>query len=109
MTTVVVLRAAKDRIATPEAWHKGFWGDGRGARCLVGSLLDGAGGMDGYDDFLAAWSVVHRTIGRNPAVFNDHPDTTHADVLMALDDAIANEEAREQEFTDSPVREPVAA
>ena len=100
MTTVEFLRAARTFLSDPARWYKGDWGDGCDARCLVGALYDGADGE--YDTFLASSEVVKRIVGRVPAEFNDDPGTKHADVVAALDRAIAVEEAKAAEFTAEP-------
>jgi hypothetical protein len=102
-STKDVLIAARAKIATPETWTKGSaWRDENGRRCslknaqcfcVAGSVwaLE-VGNMDGRQD------VALNTIGasippkfkRDIAGFNDHPETTHADVLAVMDAAIAH-------------------
>jgi hypothetical protein len=114
MTTSEVLRAAKARIGTPEQWcgEGGSGKNDRGGVCAVHAI-----GVA-----LGAATCTYITASEHPAVaallrgagvdpfggplgglvahWND--THTHAEVMAAFDRAIANEEAREQEFTASP-------
>lgn len=111
MSTVEVLRKARTELADPAKWHQGGYGHGTGT-CLVGSVKV-ACGVGRYGDLFtpdvwAAVKVLRRLLGFESGLqgifdFNDSPDTTHDEVLALLDWAIANEEAREAEFTASPI------
>lgn len=99
MLTSEVLRRARDLIDTPEKWCQGDLG-GNGSYCAVGACKL-ALGMDlrdpilfnGILDVLRELEVVMRMW---PSEFNDAPHTTHADVMAAFDEAIAEAEAQEQ-------------
>lgn len=100
MSAVQRLRA----LLTPEkAWTKGaFARDAVGSsvrsvdpaavcHCLIGGTLKVTGGAE---DYLTTVVRLDRQVQRegrfhNIAQFNDHPDTTHADVLALLDRVLA--------------------
>ncbi len=96
------LIAAKALIDTPEKWAKGpgVWGSDR--HCAQQALLFKAGGMDAVSKALpVAWKIGQRLKGRwsclpsaNIIRFNDHPSTTHADIMALFDRAIAATEGR---------------
>lgn len=108
------LSAMRNLLARPECWTKDAFGRDRNGASLLGSslrkdavcwCLAGAHGrvgrMRAIEDLLDAvvtrdWPErYHRNGGNNVVAFNDHPDTTHADVLAVIDRAIglAKEEA----------------
>lgn len=99
MLTSEVLRRARDLIDTPEKWCQGDLG-GNGSYCAVGACKL-ALGMDlrdpihfnGIPDVLRELEAVMRMW---PSEFNDAAHTTHADVMAAFDQAIAEAEAQEQ-------------
>lgn len=108
MTTLEVLRAARERLTDPANWCGMSASDGRGAVCIAIAVSDVYG-----DSF---WQAAHRVLARllpdggeytAKALhnWNDHHATSHADVLALLDRAIANEEAQAQEFSVEPIRE----
>lgn len=104
------LRRARARIATPERWTQGtlvrlreapshpraIWCDGA-CLCVDGALLFALDGMRGGGASLCL-SLAARARGFETASkMNDHPSTTHADVLALLDEAIALAESLAQE------------
>lgn len=108
MTTVEVLRAARALIDTPDKWCQGERGRD-GSRLCAGHAVGDAIGI-GYGR--ATWAEGHpalvalaRAMGtkthHSVPFWNDNH--THAEVMAAFDRAIANEEAREGEFTARPV------
>lgn len=109
MTTVEVLRAARARIDTPEKWwqHDGHFGSSAAPKCALLALTEFAGNGPHPSKF-----ALSRAMGGGELYSIDVPrfnDThTHAEVMAAYDEAIANELAREQEHTASPL-EPVGA
>ena len=103
METIEILRSARALIDAPEKWTK--WTEARDAAGL---------GVPCYDKnavcFCAVGAVVrHPTNGKTFFAlrllrealptggyideYNDHPETTHADILALFDRAIAAEEA----------------
>lgn len=92
-TAVDILRDAKALISDPEKWVKGHYGDCEtGEFCSFGAMDQAERGSAG------AWLLADLTLDRaaraiNPEfkdyiAFNDHPDTTHADVMALFDRAI---------------------
>lgn len=103
-TTLEVLRAARDVIAAPEHWTKGAVARScQGHRvhvhglsafcfCTVGAIRRTMGSNYSPHPFSALSQCLPGGFKSLPD-FNDHPDTTHADVLALFDKAIAKEEA----------------
>lgn len=101
LRTIAVLKSARARISDPEHWTRGalsrnICGDEVSADspnacqwCMVG-VLD----ISGFSpEVWRAESYLKLTTGGYIDQFNDHPDTTHADVLAAYDRAIEMAEA----------------
>jgi hypothetical protein len=87
------LIAAKALIDTPEKWGKGGYRDPfTGRLCAYGALgVAERGDARNYSEALAyrlRVAVPDRFHGR-VAEYNDHPDTTHADIMALFDRAIA--------------------
>ena len=104
MTTVEVLRAARALIDTPEKWGQGDGLCDRGLRCAAIAVWDAQG-------IVAGSTLAHRALaqamGLDAAyscgvIFDFNDSHTHAEVMAAFDRAIANEEAKAQEFTVEP-------
>lgn len=93
----------REFLSDPARWSKGAWGrdasgtEARDARlacsfCLVGAICQT---YDSPTEIDAALKKLREIIARRyrgegaPSVvlFNDHPDTTHADILSVLDEA----------------------
>ena len=84
MTLGDKLIAAKALIATPEKWGKGkYKHDGR--RCALIAIDHGGAGYAGHMALREALPGDFACI----LAFNDHPDTTHADIMALFDRAIA--------------------
>ncbi len=95
------LRKAKALIDTPEKWVKGAYRNASGCLCAVGAVMVATGtdpdGVQAGDKIAPCeWLLVAelpdhlRTHG--PAgivVFNDAPSTTHADIMVLFNRAIA--------------------
>lgn len=103
MKTSEILKAAKERIGTPDLWCKelGDYWLNTAPCCAYGAVLS-------VCDRRRAVEVVeflHQQVPDRPeyrhspkldpaiGVYNDHPDTTHADIMALLDRAIAEREA----------------
>lgn len=91
------LKAARALIDTEEKWLQGRYRDRKGRLCAIGAVQD-AVGLD-YERvgdcrkaLGAALPVGKQTL--NAALYNDDPNTTHADVLALFDRAIAAESSR---------------
>ena len=83
------LIAARALIDTPEKWGKGKGNVGpKGCLCALGAL-----GRVRDADWREADALFDALEGRwedrSVHAFNDHPDTTHADVMALYDRAIA--------------------
>jgi hypothetical protein len=101
----VLLRAlisARHRLDDPSRWnHSGGYFEvfGMGvmactdatAACAVGSVRIVTG--DDNRIWERAWDLFDDLLGRSVFAFNDHPTTTHADVLALFDRAIASRRA----------------
>lgn len=90
------LKAAKALIDTPEKWGKGAF-EFRGCYCALGALgMAEAGTPAGYS-LTGRWALQCALPNTFLSVdaFNDHPDTTHADIMALFERAIAAEEAKE--------------
>jgi hypothetical protein len=101
---------ARNRIANPENWTKGTGArDDQGMRvpiamgtrfCAMGSLWRCELGDTNHSErllnggnysqeLLDAADLLYEANGGSVPKFNDHPDTTHADILNLYDKAIA--------------------
>lgn len=102
-----ILTEARNHITDPEMWIQGSFSseDGlEGARqgnpcCIVGAIwwaYERYAQKNGTDHLAIerAISALSNQIGKErPALYNDRPETTHADVLNLLDAAIKYEES----------------
>lgn len=89
-----ILERARKFLTDPDNWIKGAPADDHGRRCLINALPDGG------DDWCDAAALLdelaeklhpvrsHSGVHRAAANFNDHPSTTHAEVLAFLDEVI---------------------
>lgn len=95
----ILLRAARERIATPERWTKGafrrraVFSDEVDCECVNGALL-GAAGVGAFSLIRSGASLCLSLAARargfeSASKFNDDRTTTHADVLELLDEAVA--------------------
>ena len=107
MNELEILIAARALIATPESWIKGRsaqdangvpagpFDEGACKFCTVGAMTCASG----QTLTEARASILRAHLPKpfdNLVNFNDHPDTTHADVLALFDRAIAYEEAKHE-------------
>jgi hypothetical protein len=108
MTTAQTLRAAREKVIT-DGWWDG--GDSEGV-CVANACMDVSGRAWDVDRMLIC-RLLGDEAGREQATtifnWNDAPGRTVEEVLALFDEAIAAAEAQEQEHTDSPIVEPVAA
>lgn len=109
------LIAAKALIDTPEKWGKGAFEVSPGCLCAFGAIAraldpdidfecDGVG-ISREDRALAqalpdGWM---KTVGMIDS-FNDHPDTTHADIMALFDRAIAMQDDDRLQTRDQMLR-----
>lgn len=89
------LITAKALIDSPEKWGKDFYYESDGCLCVVGAVgkasgLSAAGGQWCYSIIDALCSVLPDTapIRNHLPAYNDHPDTTHEDIMALFDRAI---------------------
>jgi len=98
MTTIEALRAARARIDTPEKWWKFEWPFNPGLASLdmaIEQVCNDSGQfLFGPLTKKVRTSLIAQLPDRFSSLilFNDHPSTTHADVLALFDRAIAQEE-----------------
>lgn len=90
------LRAGKELIKDPNKWIKGNFRDYiNGKFCMIGALYAACPGrsideMDKRDvaiDYLGE-SIPNDNRKFGIPFFNDHPSTTHAEIMKVYDDAI---------------------
>ena len=108
MTTLQILKAARELLSTPERWTKGWSArDAAGNRlattdpdavcwCAGGAVERITGGSTqsgGKAEIVLAIVLPDKAICLG--LWNDAPSTTHADILALYDRAIALEEARQ--------------
>lgn len=94
-----ILRAARKHISDPAMWVKwnfsahGISGALKGEPCCAWGAIKWANQND-KEDTDPGTDYLEDALGNDYIEdFNDHPDTTHADVLAAFDRAIAAAEA----------------
>lgn len=93
------LKAAKALINTPEKWKKRGWGNsGSGCYCALGAAKE-AGHFNVLQIIDRKFPITAALMAQVPAgfrsvvEFNDHPTTTHADIMAVFNRAIAAAEA----------------
>lgn len=88
------LIAARALIDTPEKWHKGSIGKGA-CLCAAGAVCKAVNWNYLTGDRLRRLPEMRALFDRLPTgfydvpVFNDDPNTTHADIMTLFDRAIA--------------------
>ena len=85
------LIAAKALIDTPEKWIKEHYVL-EGCRCASGAVRFVESGGDEFGPLGEAHAAMRMVLPAGfPSIpdFNDHPDTTHADIMALFDRAIA--------------------
>ena len=102
------LRAAKALIDAPERWTKGAFArradglmlmrgeswDQASCFCAEGAIRRSQNGvlphvLDAFMERAIPKSFKFEAHARNFVMFNDHPDTTHADIMALFDRAIS--------------------
>lgn len=98
MTTLEQLIAMRELLTPPECWTKGAFARDKfdvittsyspdAVRwCLYGAMYKVGFGHDIINTM--------QTLPLSLSVYNDHPTTTHADILKLLDTAIENEKEK---------------
>lgn len=101
LSTVEILRAAREKIADPARWRKGWYAsdvngvdcyghDPEACRwCAIGAIQAVVGDPDTDQ---APSRALRSAAGVGAHYFNDKPSTTHSDVLSLFDRAIAAQE-----------------
>lgn len=94
------LIAARALIDTPEKWCKGRWKDSTGRHCAFGALvatltpISGPEVDNGDERKHACISALDAHAPSGGFIdFNDHPDTTHPEIMALFDRAIASAES----------------
>lgn len=90
------LIAAKEMVNTPEKWRQdGRFGFHTNRMCAMGACASVE--TDNANMASLMYSALRDAIphgwGRDVPGFNDHPSTTHADIMALFDRAIASAEA----------------
>lgn len=98
MNETEIIQGAREILSDPKRWHKGWFTDGQGAFCVRGALAHVAGNVAMTP--LEPWVRLRdhlpedfRHFAGGPdmlAAFNDHPDTTHQDIINLLDKTLAD-------------------
>lgn len=109
MSIIEQLYATRALIDTPGKWWDGGLGNAENRTCMFLAATEATGINWGEPH-----TVLMRALGfsdTDPAYFGHqwNDSHTHAEVMAAFDRAIANEEAKAQEFTVTPEREPALA
>lgn len=95
------LIAAKALIDTPEKWGKGDYETSPGCYCVLGAIA-AATGHDPEEPWLDLPLTIRKQLklammddaaDMDLCDYNDHPDTTHADIMALFDRAIAAQDA----------------
>lgn len=104
------LMAARALIDTPEKWRKDdSWGHENCCAIVATTRVTNPGSEQHlFDREVTAWWALYEALpgewkptgdeeehpGISVGEFNDHPDTTHADIMALYDRAIATAEAK---------------
>ncbi len=101
MTAIEILKAARETLSTPDRWTKKMYAkDATGKSvsycdpratcfCVNGALMK-AESCFTSPGYLPASEALRVIVGPSIPSWNDAPETTHADVLDALDRAIGS-------------------
>lgn len=99
MSVKDILIATKALIDTPEKWLQCSshyrTADGHDSYCITGALSACAGR---HEDWVRSWLAITDTLQKDNlgaysiVSYNDHPSTTHKDVMSLLDRTIAKVE-----------------
>jgi hypothetical protein len=93
-TTADILREARALIDTPEKWIKGEYGRD-GCFCAAASI-DHVSQINPSTYDIKALVALYRNTPKpfeyELVAYNDHPDTTHADIMALFDRAISEAE-----------------
>lgn len=94
-TTADTLRKAKALISDPVNWNKDghyFKGGDRSSNCMCFyGALGTAKGIDAgevHSNDVVIWLLCEELFDMTATDYNDHPDTTHADIMALFDRAI---------------------
>lgn len=88
------LIAARALIDTPEKWGKEHYEPRPGCFCVSGALAKVYGvdpnpqNCEAGPEYRALYAAVPNGPWSGPVNYNDHPDTTHADIMALFDRAI---------------------
>lgn len=98
MNETEIIQGARELLSDPTRWNKGGFTDGHGAFCIRGALGHVHGNVDMTPS--GPWHRLRehlpedfRHFAGGPdmlAAFNDHPDTTHQDIINLLDKTLAD-------------------
>ena len=82
---------AVEEVLIERGWCKGKSSDDNGRVCLMKAtsvvVCPNKGHPDNYYRLVALDETLRSTIGQDPVIFNDDPDTTFDDVLTKLREA----------------------
>jgi hypothetical protein len=107
VSTLDVLRAAREYISAPSRWAQGWYDEG-GAVCAIGAVNVAMGRQPDCNEISEAEEALRSAVSGDSVVdFND--SHTHAEVLTLFDRAIAIEEAKAAEITAASQPAPLVA
>jgi hypothetical protein len=107
VSTLDVLRAAREYISDPSRWSQGWYDDG-GAVCAIGAVNVAMGRQPDCGEISEAEEALRSAVSGDSVVdFND--SHSHAEVLAVFHRAIAVEEAKAAEFTAASEPAPLVA
>jgi hypothetical protein len=114
VSTLEVLRAAREYISDPKRWHQGSFTNGAGAVCAAGACALAANGSvvlpyegESGRAVRALTKAAFTLFDVTPEHVND--DIGYVEVLAMFDRAITIEEAKAAEFDATPERAPLVA
>jgi hypothetical protein len=105
ITTVDLLRAARAKIERPECWTTKYYAhDATGGECEASAreavcwcALGAVKSVTTHGCFHTLWELLRAQLPHGSvsiSTYNDAPSTTHADILLLFDRAIAAAESK---------------
>jgi hypothetical protein len=85
------IQAARELLSDPTRWGKGKTRPTPESYCLASAISRNCLGVT-YNEYKAITDLVGQHVpgGMALTIYNDHPDTTHEDILNLLDKTLAD-------------------
>lgn len=110
MSALAELRRTRATLSDPSRWRKGAGEGPDGERCVGLTIWDGSSTAAGEAARTLKFVLDLPQYSLFPLYqWNDDPNTTHADLMAALDRAIEVEGAREAEMAEAYVESRIPA